>query len=55
MTIEQLKQRIEELKESIFSIEMVDKWTQQDEKMWDKYHEELQQIKNLLTKELLKK
>ena len=44
-----------ELKESIFSIEMVDKWTQQDEKMWDKYHEGLQQVKNLLTEELLKK
>lgn len=55
MTVEQLKQKVEELKESIFAIDMIDRWTQHNEEMWDKYHEELKQVQDLLAKELLKK
>ncbi len=53
--IEKLQQKVEELKEAIFLIDMIDTWTQHNEEMWEKYHEELNQVKDLLAKELLKK
>ena len=52
--IQKLELKIEELKENIFQVEMIDKWTQHNEEMWENYHQELRQVEQQLEKELNK-
>ena len=52
--IQKLELKIEELKENIFQVEMIDKWTQHNEEMWENYHQELRQAEQQLEKELNK-
>ena len=42
--IKEIKKRIEDLKENLFYIDMIDRWTQQNEK---EYQEVCQEIKEL--------
>ena len=53
MNVKELKKRIEDLEETLFYIEMIDHWTYEDGKLYDKYSKELQQIKELLIKEVV--
>ena len=50
--IESLKNKIEELETSLFYINMIDHWTDKDKELYDKYYKELQEIKDLLVKEI---
>ena len=52
--IQKLELEIEELKENIFQVEMIDRWTQHNEEMWENYHQELKQVEQQLEKELNK-
>ena len=52
--IQKLELKIEELKENIFQVEMIDRWTQRNEEMWENYHQELRQVEQQLEKELNK-
>ena len=52
--IQKLELKIEELKENIFQVEMIDRWTQHNEEMWENYHQELRQVEQQLEKELNK-
>ena len=52
--IKELKQKIEELEESIFYLDMVDHWTKEDRELSDKYYSELVRLKGLLLEELSK-
>ena len=52
--IQKLELKIEELKEDIFQVEMIDRWTQHNEEMWENYHQELRQVEQQLEKELNK-
>lgn len=52
--IQKLELKIEELKENIFQVEMIDRWTQHNEEMWESYHQELRQVEQQLEKELNK-
>ena len=52
--IQKLELKIEELKENIFQVEMIDRWTQHNEEMWENYHLELRQVEQQLEKELNK-
>ena len=52
--IQKLELKIEELKENIFQEEMIDRWTQHNEEMWENYHQELKQVEQQLEKELNK-
>ena len=52
--IRKLELKIEELKENIFQVEMIDRWTQHNEEMWENYHQELRQVEQQLEKELNK-
>ena len=52
--IQKLELEIEELKENIFQVEMIDRWTQHNEEMWENYHQELRQVEQQLEKELNK-
>lgn len=52
--IQKLELKIEKLKENIFQVEMIDRWTQHNEEMWENYHQELKQVEQQLEKELNK-
>lgn len=52
--IQKLELKIEELKENIFQVEMIDRWTQHNEEIWENYHQELRQVEQQLEKELNK-
>jgi hypothetical protein len=52
--IEKLKKKIEELENHIFIIDMIDKWTKENEKKYEELQEQLQKAKLLLAEELLK-
>lgn len=52
--IEELKEKVEELKEDIFMIDMIDRWTQEDKELKHKLERKLTETKRLLAEELLK-
>ena len=51
-SIEELKKRIEDLEDSIFYINMIDRWTREDSELYDKYSKELRELKSLLIEEI---
>jgi hypothetical protein len=53
-TIADVKKRIGELEDVIFYLEMVDRWTQQQRELFDKYNEELTALKALVIEALVK-
>ena len=52
--IEKLKEKIEQLKEHIFIIDMIDRLTPKTEAKYEELQDQLQKAKMLLTEELLK-
>lgn len=53
-TIEDIKKRIEELEDVIFFLEMVDHWTQNQRELFDKYNNELTELKSIVIEALIK-
>lgn len=52
--VKALQDKVNELKSSIFIIDMIDRWTKADSELYDKLNNELKQVQELLAKELLK-
>lgn len=53
-TIADVKKRIEELEDVIFYLDMVDRWTQTQKDLFDKYNKELTELKALVIEALTK-
>ena len=51
--VEELKRKIEDLEETLFYIEMIDHWTRRDSEMYDKYSEQIKELKALLVQEIV--
>ncbi len=54
LSIKELQERIDKLEEVIFHLDLIDHWTSNDSELFDKYNEELRQLKELVIKELTK-
>ena len=50
----EVKERIGKLEQLIFTIDMIDRWTQKDAQLFDKYNKELKELKDLLINEIVK-
>lgn len=53
INIKELERKIEELEKTLFYINMIDHWTREDSTMYEKYSKELQELKDLLIKEVV--
>lgn len=51
---EEINKRIKELEEDIFLIQMIDTWTTKDSELFDKYNEELQELKKQIVDTIFK-
>lgn len=51
--VEELKRKIEDLEETLFCIEMIDHWTRENSEMYDKYFEQIKELKALLVQEIV--
>jgi len=51
--VEELKNKIEQLEDTLFYIEMIDHWTRKDEELYDKYSKQIQDLKAMLVKEIV--
>lgn len=51
--VEELKNKIEDLETTLFYIEMIDHWTRKDEELYDKYSQEINNLKAMLVKEIV--
>lgn len=49
---EEIKNRIEWLKDVIWDIQMIDHWTQEDREYYEQYNKELQQLKKKVVEEI---
>lgn len=54
LSIKELQEKIDKLEEVIFHLDLIDHWTSNDSELFDKYNEELRQLKELVIKELTK-
>ena len=52
--IQDIKKRIEELEDVIFYLDMVDRWTQTQRDLFDKYNKELTELKAIVIETLVK-
>lgn len=52
--VNKLKDKIKELENCIFYIDMVDRWTGKEQELYNKYNKELKTLKDLLIEELTK-
>lgn len=50
--LELLNKRIEELEKTIFYLDMIDHWTNEDRELSNKYDKELRELKELVIQEL---
>lgn len=48
MTKEELEKKLEDLKEQIFMIDMIDHWTNGEGKVWDNLTKQIQEIEHKL-------
>lgn len=51
--VEELKNKIEQLEDTLFYIEMIDHWTKKDRELYDKYSQQIQDLKAMLVKEIV--
>lgn len=51
--VEELKNKIEKLEDTLFYIEMIDHWTREDKELYDKYSKQIQDLKAMLVKEIV--
>ncbi len=54
MKVQELKRKIEELENTLFFIEMIDHWTKEDQDAYDKYSNQITELKRLLIGEVAK-
>ena len=54
MKVQELKRKIEELENTLFFIEMIDHWTREDQEAYDKYYQQITELKRLLIGEVAK-
>lgn len=54
MKVQELKRKIEELENTLFFIEMIDHWTREDQEAYDKYSNQITELKRLLIGEVAK-
>ena len=54
MKVQELKRKIEELENTLFFIEMIDHWTREDQDAYDKYSNQIVELKRLLIGEVAK-
>jgi hypothetical protein len=54
MKVQELKRKIEELENTLFFIEMIDHWTREDQDAYDKYSNQIAELKRLLIGEVAK-
>ena len=52
--VEELKRKIEDLEKTLFYIEMIDHWTREDNKIYEKYSKQIKELKALLVQEIIK-
>jgi len=50
--IKELQERISQLENIIFSLDLIDHWTRKDTELFEKYNKELTQLKDLVINEL---
>lgn len=50
--IKELQERISQLENIIFSLDLIDHWTRKDTELFEKYNKELAQLKELVINEL---
>ena len=50
--IKELQERISQLENIIFSLDLIDHWTRKDTELFEKYNKELTQLKELVINEL---
>lgn len=51
--IKEIKKRIADLKETLFYIDMIDRWTQQNEKEYQEVCQEIKELELLLAKAIV--
>ena len=49
-----IKERIEWLEDVLWSIELIDHWTREDRDYYDKYNDELKELKKQIVNEIFK-
>ena len=52
--IKELQERISQLENIIFSLDLIDHWTREDTELFEKYNKELTQLKELVINELIR-
>ena len=50
--IKELQEKISQLENIIFSLDLIDHWTRKDTELFEKYNKELTQLKELVINEL---
>ena len=50
--IKELQERISQLENIIFSLDLIDHWTRKDTELFERYNKELTQLKELVINEL---
>ena len=52
--IKELQEKISQLENIIFSLDLIDHWTREDTELFEKYNKELTQLKELVINELIR-
>ena len=50
--VKELQEKISQLKNIIFNLNLIDHWTREDTELFEKYNKELTQLKELVINEL---
>lgn len=51
--VEELKNKIEKLEDTLFYINMIDHWTNEDRELYNNYSKQVQDLKAMLIKEIV--
>ena len=52
--VKELQEKISQLENIIFSLDLIDHWTRKDTELFEKYNKELTQLKKLVINELIR-
>lgn len=52
--IKELQEKIDQLENIIFNLDLIDHWTKRDAELFEKYNKELRQLKELVINELIR-
>ena len=52
--IKELQEKIDQLENIIFNLDLIDHWTKKDTELFEKYNKELRQLKELVINELIR-